>query len=416
MGADEKEWATGKAWRHSLGALALLLLLAVAFLGGRALWRRSGQLSAGAAAELGGGLDARQTAAVKAQSADGLGQRYAAAGRFADALTQHRRAAALWRRAGPGATPSLAASLIQVSADLTSLGQYPEAEAQLNEVLRVQEPTLGPDHPDVARTLNRLCSVLYHQGKAQQAEAAERRALKIRETAYGPDHPLVAETLANLAPVLDRMGRFDEALACYLRALAIQRKVFGPQHLSVANTLGNIGTLYAAQRQWKEAAAYYQQAADIAGHTVGLESPQVTFIVFNLGKAYSVLGQQESALPYLRAALAADEKAHGDSPETAMDLSAVAEAEWNLAHLDRALPLMERSVRIYEGRGMTGSQGAMERFLLAQMLWDSGGDKARALDLARRAREGLEALGKDRHVAENDNLVSVKRWLAERGD
>jgi hypothetical protein len=54
---------------------------------------------------------------------------------------------------------------------------------------------------------------------------------------------------------------------------------------------------------------------------------------------------------------------------------------------------------------------AEAKWFLAQALWDGGGDRARALDLARAARDGYTAGGE----AWRPDVARVESWLAARG-
>jgi transcriptional regulator with XRE-family HTH domain/tetratricopeptide (TPR) repeat protein len=60
-------------------------------------------------------------------------------------------------------------------------GLYEQAEALLQQSLRMSEQVLGPEHPETARLLNDLGWLYYQQGKYEQAETLYKRALAIRE-------------------------------------------------------------------------------------------------------------------------------------------------------------------------------------------------------------------------------------------
>jgi hypothetical protein len=75
-----------------------------------------------------------------------------------------------------------------------------------------------------------------------------------------------------------------------------------------------------------------------------------------------------------------------------------------------ARPLLERAVTIYETKEADRGDKGTTRFALAQALWLTGGDRDRALDLARRAREDYAARGPLRAK----ELVRVEGWLGAR--
>ena len=75
--------------------------------------------------------------------------------------------------------------------ELYRTGQYARAVAVGKKALKVAEESVGPDHPDVAKSLNNLAGLYDTQGEYAAAEPIYKRALKIREEALGPDHPFV---------------------------------------------------------------------------------------------------------------------------------------------------------------------------------------------------------------------------------
>jgi hypothetical protein len=77
-----------------------------------------------------------------------------------------------------------------------------------------------------------------------------------------------------------------------------------------------------------------------------------------------------------------------------------------------ATVLLERALALREGRTTGAAELADTRFRLAQALWESGGDRTRALELARAALAGYRSSP----AALPDAVVEVEGWLAERGE
>ena len=102
--------------------------------------------------------------------------------------------------------------------------KYVQAEPLLKRALAIDEKTLGPDHPDVAKTLNNLAVLYLKQRNYAQAEAIYKRALAIDEKTLGPNHPNVAKSLSGLALVYNAQGRHDEAKELLARAKRIRTK------------------------------------------------------------------------------------------------------------------------------------------------------------------------------------------------
>ena len=78
-------------------------------------------------------------------------------------------------------------------------GKYAEAEPLYRRSLAIREKSLGPDHPDFARSLNNLAELYLNQGRYDEAGPLYERSLDIREKALGADHPDVAQSLNSLA-------------------------------------------------------------------------------------------------------------------------------------------------------------------------------------------------------------------------
>jgi Tfp pilus assembly protein PilF len=122
------------------------------------------------------------------------------------------------------------------------LGDYPEAESQLEPALETAE-AFGPQDPRLATSLNELALLYRHQGRYEEAEPLYKRALAIREKALGPDHPRVATVLNNLGTLYYAQDRYAEAEPLIKRALAIYEKALGADHPRVAALLENYAAL-----------------------------------------------------------------------------------------------------------------------------------------------------------------------------
>jgi tetratricopeptide (TPR) repeat protein len=92
------------------------------------------------------------------------------------------------------------------------------------QVLKLLEQTVGPDHPTLATTLNNLAVVCEAQDKYAEAAPLYQRALALIERTLGPDHPNLAVALDNYADLLRKMQREAEAEAAQTRAKAIWTK------------------------------------------------------------------------------------------------------------------------------------------------------------------------------------------------
>jgi uncharacterized protein YoaH (UPF0181 family) len=64
-----------------------------------------------------------------------------------------------------------------------------EAEPMMRRALAIDEQSLGPDHPNVARNLHNLAVLLQATNRLADAKPLGRRALKIWAKSLGAEHP-----------------------------------------------------------------------------------------------------------------------------------------------------------------------------------------------------------------------------------
>ena len=136
-------------------------------------------------------------------------------------------------------------------------------------------------------------------------------------------------------------------------------------HPNVAIALGNLATLALERGDTDDAIARYQRALAIEEAALGKDHPNVAVTLTNLGIAYETKGDYAGALVQL-----------------------------------------ERAVTIFAGQRTLDSGQA--QFALARVLHASG-QRARALRLARVAREIFAAAGSDAA----DSLAELDTWLAK---
>ena len=135
-------------------------------------------------------------------------------------------------------------------------GAYSPAARPLRDALALRERTLGPEHPDTARSLYSIAVLLHWQWDLEGARLLHERALAIREKVPGPEHPDTAHSLYSVAVLLYSQGDLERARPLHERALAIREKVLGPKHPDTAQSLdGLLGKHYAKAdhvQWWRE--------------------------------------------------------------------------------------------------------------------------------------------------------------------
>ncbi|MGA9755535.1 MAG: tetratricopeptide repeat protein [Desulfobaccales bacterium] len=108
---------------------------------------------------------------------------------------------------------------LKAAAELSYVfGEFHETEYMLEQVLRIQQKLLGPEHLDLAQTLNNLGVLRHTQGRYAEAEAFYLWALEICDGHRNSRAPEVINLWQNYAIFLQETGRRREADAMKTRA------------------------------------------------------------------------------------------------------------------------------------------------------------------------------------------------------
>ena len=89
-------------------------------------------------------------------------------------------------------------TVVEEAEQAARAGDFALADRRLREALRLQEASLGVDHPELASTLNNLAVVCETLGRFDDAERFYRRAYAIASGALPPGDPLVVTSRDNL--------------------------------------------------------------------------------------------------------------------------------------------------------------------------------------------------------------------------
>jgi tetratricopeptide (TPR) repeat protein len=123
-----------------------------------------------------------------------------------------------------------------------------------------------------------------------------------------------------------------------------------------------------------------------------------------------MLGRFGDALPLYQQALAIQQRGlPPDQFDFAPVLIGLGECQLELGRPAEALAPLERAIKIAEPT-QKPSDLARPRFALARALWDSGGDRARATDLAKQARAAFAAEGPN----EKRRMARIRAWFTAK--
>jgi len=283
-----------------------------------------------------------------------------------------------------------------------------EALATMERALELIERELGSEHPGTAGVIEDLGAMLFMRGELRRSLGFHERALAIKEAVLGPTHPALVHTLSNLGATYGELGEPDRAIAYLERALAVAEGGFGHNHIEVATALENLGVALRRRGDGEAGLPKLQRALQIREASLPADHPYVLRSLTVLGGLEIELERWTDALPHCERALALHERSpQPSSDQTITLLSTVGEALVGLHRANEAIPLLERALTVDEAAD--ADILAAPRFMLARALVETGGDRARALELARTAAEAFNGQGPDG----SELAALVSRWITE---
>jgi CHAT domain-containing protein len=198
-----------------------------------------------------------------------------------------------------GPTHPIVARTLDSLAELeTKMGHSGEALPLAKRALQIRENRLGPDHPETSASLNTLGTLYWKQGDLQQAATSFQRAMVIIEQSVGSEHPVVAANLLSLGEINRQMGNMSIAREMFSRALNIQETMLGPQHNDVATTLTRLAWVASSQEDYSQAEALLARAVSIREEILGDTHPDLALLLNELARVKHRQGQLAKARPH----------------------------------------------------------------------------------------------------------------------
>lgn len=382
------------------------------------------------------------------------GQLDQAAGDFEASRAHHERALVAWRQSLGDGAPEVAMVLVALASDNISLGDTDQALRQYQEGLEVTTAAYGPDHPQIATLHDGIGSAHAARGELDRALDSRLRALALRERVLAPGDIAIGESLQNLGALAYQAGRLDEAVDYGHRALPIFVAALGPESKPVGDVLNNLGNCHAARgdidaaiRSYRDALAAYEasvgsehadlvlpltnlgglqarigalalgiplleRAATLAERTMGPDRVVTIGAAVNLAMARIDHGEPSMALAALEEALARAEASFPDEAVTASARYGVGSALLELGRVEQALSQLERAHAWFVEHSHDPTELGTVRLRLARAIFATQGDKARAVALARQARDALRGGG----PMASRELADAEAWLRAHGE
>ncbi|MFL5307775.1 MAG: tetratricopeptide repeat protein [Polyangia bacterium] len=233
-------------------------------------------------------------------------------------------------------------------------GRFAAAERDCRRAVAGYRRAEGARSPDLANALVELGRILEARDQLAAAVTCHRQALAI--LARAGRHPdftrLAIEARLALAGVQRTRGELRDADQLNQAALAAARRL-GPREPLVATALNNLGVLRKAEGRYADAAAFYKRAAPLLPR--GDVQARAT-LYHNLGGIAHARGRFAEAEPHARRAVTLREAALGPGhPVVAADVAALAAVVEARGRYTEAARLYRRALRIFARRLGTSS-------------------------------------------------------------
>ncbi|MBK7859991.1 MAG: tetratricopeptide repeat protein [Archangiaceae bacterium] len=297
-----------------------------------------------------------------------------------------RRCFDLQQRLNGPESLAVAEALSAQAGALIESGKTHEAVDAARRAFELARRLVGPAHPSAATLENHLASVLYTIGRYDEALPLYEESLAVMERAVGKDSARLPLFLDNLANVYSSLGRFDDAQRLLARALELDIRAAGPESSVVAQIENNIAATYQDAGDLQRAHEHFQRSLEVSERIEGPTSARLAQALSGLGQTALGLGHAEESARDCARALELLKGVPRAVPEA---LTCLGRAELELGRLAPAVTHLEAAVAQLEERGDAPVNLAEPRFALARALWPVSAERARAVGLARQAREAF---------------------------
>lgn len=238
------------------------------------------------------------------------------------------------------------------------LGQYEQAESQLNAAIALGRSTIGPDDPDTLDAMNALGIMYVQIQRRAEAETLNREVFERRRNTLGADAPPTLQAANNRASNLVGLGQVEEAIEILTDTLARQERILGPDHAETMQSMGNLGAASVELGRIDDARRIYERLLERRRAVLGADHPDTLTSLANLAFLDLEHGDPARALVPLSEAAETRRRVLGPDRFETM----VAEYNYASALLDTGdavsaerifAPLCERSARVFGAHDLT---------------------------------------------------------------
>ncbi|HEV7557495.1 MAG TPA: tetratricopeptide repeat protein, partial [Kofleriaceae bacterium] len=326
------------------------------------------------------------------------------------------------------------------------LGHRDRAREHCTTSIELLQSTFGPSHPKLATALNTLGALEHAERHWAEARRRFEQVAQMFESNGQVNDLVYALAVSNVGATLVELEKLDDAIPYFTRARELFA-AYNPTHPQRVIPLEGLGSIAFRNSDLPTAIRYYEEAHTLEA-SYDARDPGRNLTLLNLAVAYRQHGDTDKAKPLLdeilahyqdkpawrivahaldeQASLADDRKDyktavalrskslaaldHDDDPLLrAESESMLGSSLRRLGDPRHAVAPLEKAVAYFDTHAGTTFTEALCRFALAQALWEAGGDRGRAVHLARAARDLLATTVGANLVEHRDE---IDRWLA----
>ncbi|MCX4244774.1 serine/threonine-protein kinase [Paraliomyxa miuraensis] len=341
-----------------------------------------------------------------------LGSLHHAAGRYEDAEAAYAQGLERLLAAGGAETTRHALLLSRLGSTSRVMGRSDQAGRHHEQALDLTERLLGKDHPSVTLHMVNLANVANDLNDTARAEQLLRQALVRSERDHGPSHPQTLRIVGNLALTLSLRGEMRASIPLHERAIAGMEQTFGVDHPNVAMGLNNLGIDQLAVGDVDGALRSQRRALQIREQALGPDHALTASSIINLAEVELKAGHVElAAQGFARALPVLEESLGPDAFQVSYPLVGLGRALLAKHEPSAAVPPLERGLVLRAPEHTPPPELCEVRFALGRALWESGGDRKRAVALVRDAVAAV--VGLDGELAQR---TEAEAWLREHAD
>ena len=186
-----------------------------------------------------------------------------------------------------------------------AIGDYDNAERNIQKALESQEKQFGRYHIEVAKSLAQLGVIKFYKGdKASEVEKILFEAQEIMGARLGKENPQYADILKSVAIVKISEKKFSDAVSALTQAEAIWRNKTGTKtNINAASIYTLTGDLFYQTKNYEKAEEFYTQARKIYETYFNRTHPEYVKILSKQAKVYFMEGNFKRAKSNIEQAL-----------------------------------------------------------------------------------------------------------------